>query len=453
MWGAGCGADGTGPVLPETEPQGEVGVPSEEPPPTGNARSPGIPPTEDPSGPVTPQPAPPPSLPPPQPWSYRLGGPQDDVGTGIAVDEEGRVSWVWASTLREDGDRAPVDGQRLGLTLSRYTAAGVHAWTRQFPRSRVAEPRVAASGDGAVYLSGNAFLHAVELGLGAAEDGFLVRFSAEGEPVWQRRVGQKVYGLAADAEGNVLASGEEWTAKAHVQLLTRYTADGSVAWTRKLEGAGDETEVGAVALGPSGSAVLTGTLSGELELDDWRLGAAGVRSLFIFVFEPEGTLGQARVLTGVDGRVTAVETRKDGSVVVAGESQGALSWGGTTLPDGGPFLLTAGADGQEGWLRRPACDALGLVPSLAVESTGAVVTACGSMLSFYAPDGTPRGERSLPPESCGDDPCTLMSKAVVPVSGGGLLITGHQRDGVATEAWDQDAFLRLVVPSADDEGP
>jgi hypothetical protein len=356
------------------------------------------------------------------------------------------VLWLWASTLREDEDREPVEGQRRALTLSRYTGAGAHEWTREFPRTRISEPRVGASADGAVYLGGNSFLSPVDFGLGAAEDGFLVRFSSAGEPVWQRRVGQKLRGLAVGTAGEVLVSGEEWTAAAHVPLLTRYAADGSVRWTRQLDGAGEGTEPSVVALGPSGRSVFTGTLAGVLELEDQRFGVAQTRSLAVLVFEPDGSLAWGQVLSGVDGHVTGVVERADGSVVVAGQAMGALSWGGVTLPDGGPFLLTMDAQGHEGWLRRPGCGAPGLMPSLALEEAGAVVTACGSTLSVYAPDGTPRGERTLPPEDCTLGACTFTSTAMAPAVGGGLVVTGHQRNGVATDAWNQEAVLRLVRP-------
>ncbi len=405
-----------------------------------------LPPEQVPEDPTPPEQPPEQTTPPaPEPWSYQLGGPQDDTGWDVAVDGAGHVLWVWASTLREDEDRDPVEGQQRVLTLSRYTAEGEPEWTREFPRARISEPRVGASGDGAVYLMGNAFLYPVDLGLGAAEDGFLVRFSSAGEPEWQRRVGQKVHGLTVGAAGEVLVSGEEWTEDAHVPLLTVYEADGRVRWTRTLDGAAEGSEFRAVALTPQGRMVLTGTIEGVLELDDQRFGTEGTRSLAVIAFEPDGTLAWGHVLSGVDGRVTDITARADGSVAAAGESQGAMSWDGTTLPDGGPFLLTMDAQGS-GWLRRPGCDALGLVPSLSVGGSGQVMVACGSRLTSFASDGTLQGERVLNPESCEGGACTLTSTAMTAGAGGSWLVTGYQRDGVTTHDWNQEAFLRLLVP-------
>lgn len=429
----GCGAEeASGPEpLPELTPQ--------------EPRESQVPVPSSPEGELEETPAPAPAKSPePQGWFRRVGGPQDDIGTSVAVDGEGEVAWAWVSTPRVDEDREPVEGEKLAISVGRYTAAGEPRWTREFPRNRVEGLRVGASGDGAVYLGGNAFLYSVDFGLGEAQDGFLVRFSPAGEPTWQQRVGQKVRGLAVDAAGGVLASGEEWTAEAHVPLLTRYAADGTERWTRWLEGAGEGTVPGPVALLPSEQAVLTATLSGALELDGQGFGTEGARSLAVFVFDAQGNLTWGQALEGVEGRITDVKAGLGGSVVVVGEAQGAVSWGGTTLPDGGPFVLTMEAQGG-GWLRRLGCEGTPSTPSLAVTGTGEVVAACGSRLSLYTPEGTPRGERTLRPESCTEGACTLSSAAVAATEGG-LVVTGQQRHGVTTDGWNQDAFLRFVVP-------
>ncbi|MFP2960359.1 hypothetical protein ACLEPN_21685 [Myxococcus sp. 1LA] len=171
------------------------------------------------------------------PWNQVVGGPQDDIGTSVSVSRSGDVAVVVSSTPRQDADREPVEGEKLALTLSRYAADGTPRWSREWVRNRFSDTRVAASDD-ATFLSGNAFLYSADFGLGEAQDGFLVKFSSDGTPLWQHRVGQKVYSIAADAQGGVLAAGEEWEGEfTEDPVLTRYAADGSVAWTRRFRGA------------------------------------------------------------------------------------------------------------------------------------------------------------------------------------------------------------------------
>jgi hypothetical protein len=377
-----------------------------------------------------------------------VGGPQDDSGTGVAVGRDGDVALVVSSTPRSDADREPVEGEKLALTLARYGADGRVRWAREFVRNRLSDTRVAASAgrDGAVFLSGNAFLYPADFGLGEAQDGFLVKFSVDGEPVWQRRVGQKVYAVAADAVGGALAAGEEWTAEGWEPVLTRYGAGGSVRWTRRFQGTGEGTALRAVALTGEGRAVLAGQLSDTLEVEGRTFGTRGARGFVVLVFGEDGRLVWGKEVPGAKGRVTSVAVGVDGGVTVAGDFTGLMVWGGASLGAAGPFVLTVGADGRERWLKQPACGPVTeLGPAVAVDRTGTVAVACGDVLSRHAWDGAWREEQRLTVAECRGGRCSLAAAGMAVVPGKGLAVTGWQRDG-AGESWNQDAFLRLVVP-------
>lgn len=386
--------------------------------------------------------------PPARPWFHRLGGPQDDTGTGLAVDGAGDISLVWLSTPREDEERESVPGQRRGLTLAKYGPDGARRWVRDFSRMRVDSPRVAASPSGEVFLSGNAFLHALDFGLGAASDGFLVKFSGEGQPLWQRRAGQKVYGLAADGEGGVLVSAEEWTPEGAVPVLAHHDARGAFLWTRQLEPVAEGTRLHALALAPSGRTLLAGRLRGTLTVDGRAFGTSGGQGLLLLAFEKDGRLAWGKELRGVDGHVTGLRPERNGGVVLVGELRGPLSWGGTRLPGAGAFVLAAGPDGAERWAWPLACGARPAPPAVAVDGGDQVVAVCGGMLSAYAPDGVPRDERTLPPGECPEGDCPVVGTTLDFVPGQGLTLSGYQRHGGARagDAWDQEAFLRLLAP-------
>lgn len=442
MVGVACG--GAGPSSGSDAPSAEVSTlpsgPSSATPITLVPTAPAVPATETPDSEAR-RPAPRVS-----PWYERLGGPQDDLGASVAVDGEGHVVSVWDSTPRVDGEREPVDGERRVLSLSRQAASGQHQWTREFPRNRITYPRVGASRDGAVWLSGNAPLYPVDFGLGeAAQDGFLVRFSAKGEPVWQGRVGQKVYGLATHADGDALVVGEEWTEDAHEPLLARYGADGTVRWSRHFQFPSDGTVLRAVAFTPSGYALLAGSVGGLLTVDGRTFGAEGVRSLVLLAFGPEGQLAWGQEARGVDGRVTGLAVAPDGGVVAVGESLGSLTWGKTTLAGGGAFVLAAGTEGEPRWLRRPTCGGLASEPAVAVDAEGAVAVSCGNTVSRYGADGATRDARALPVGSCFSGQCANAVTSLASVPGQGLAVTGFLRDGPAPD-WNQDAFLQLLAP-------
>ena len=380
-------------------------------------------------------------------WFHRLGGPQDDSGTGLAVDGRGDISVVWLSTPREDEERESVPGQRRGLTLAKYGPDGAERWARDYSRMRVASPRVAASPAGEVFLSGNAFLYPLDFGLGEATDGFVVKFSGEGQPLWQRRAGQKVYGMVADGEGGVLVTAEEWTPEGPVPVLAHHDARGAFLWTRQLDRVDEGTRLHALALAPSGRTLLAGRLVGALTVDGRAFGSAGGHGLLLLAFERDGRLAWGKELRGVDGHVTGLRLERDGGVVLVGELRGPLSWGGSRLSGSEAFVLVAGPDGAERWAQPLACDTKPASPAVALDDAGQVVAICGGTLSAYAPEGSQRDQRTLPPGECPEGDCPVAGTTLDFIPGQGFTLAGYQRHGArAGEAWDQDAFLRLLAP-------
>jgi len=379
-----------------------------------------------------------------EPWFHRLGGPQDDVGTGLAVDGTGHVSVAWVSTPRQDADRKPVDGERLSLNLARYAPDGRTLWTHDFPRSRVEALRVVAAPEGALFVTGNAFLYDIDFGLGAASKGFLVKFSPEGLALWQRRVGQKVHASVADDAGGVLVAGENW-ADGHAPVLAHYDAEGNDVWTRRLDAVDEGTELRAVALGPSGQVLLAGRLQGSLTVDGQTFGAPGVQGLLLLSFGQDGRLAWGTELRGVDGHVSGVKADAEGGAVLAGEFSGSFSWGGTPLSGPGAFVLAVGPGGAERWARTLPCGASPSAPAMARDGAGQVVALCGDLLSTYAADGTQREQYPLTPGECSGQTCQVTGTTLAVVPGKGLALTGRQRYGDA-ETGDQEAFVRLLTP-------
>jgi hypothetical protein len=381
-------------------------------------------------------------------WFHRLGGPQDDLGAQLVVDGRADVSLVWLSSLREDAERESVEGQRRALTLAKYGADGAPRWAHEYLRVHVESPRLGASAGGELFLSGNASLHAVDFGLGAASDGFLVKFSEDGRPLWQQRVGQKVHALAVAGDGRVLLSAEEWTPEGTLPLVALHDAAGAYLWSRQLDVADPGTQLHAVALAPSGQALLAGRLAGQLTVDGQSFGEPGRPGLVLLAFDVEGRLAWGRELRGGEGRITGLMVGPEGSAVLVGEREDSLAWAGTTLSGAGAFVLGVGPDGDARWLQPLECGAWPSPPTVALEREGSVVAACGSVLSGYAPEGTQHAQRTLSAGSCPEDNCPVSSTSLAALPGQGLVLTGSQRHGGPGAAWDQEAFLRLLPPGS-----
>lgn len=390
------------------------------------------PPSETAEGGATTSPAPTPiapSTPPAVAWFHRLGGPQDDVGTGVAVDGSGHVAVAWVSTPRQEADREPVSGEHLSFSLARYSAEGEVLWTHEFLRNRVDALRVAAAPSGELFLSGNAFLYDVDFGLPTpASDGFLVKFSPEGQALWQRRVGQKVYGTVAEASGGVFVAAEEWSARGMVPVLAHYDAEGTRTWTRSLAPISEGTALQALALTPSGRLLLAGHLVGTLTVDDSAFGTEGGEGLVLLAFGPDGGLVWGRQWADVKAPVTGLASdARGGAVLVAG---GQVR---TTTPEG-----------AERWVRPLTCDVAGAEPRVMVDAAEEVVALCGATVSTYSDEGQPGSERVLPPGECPNGTCPLWGTALAEVPGRGWVVVGAQRYGGAV--WDQEAFVRFLNP-------
>jgi outer membrane protein assembly factor BamB len=395
------------------------------------------------SGPGTTPPAE--AAPQAQSWFHRVGGTQDDLGTGLAVDGSGHVSLVWLSTPRQDADRTPVEGERLALSLARYDSEGQRLWTREFPRNRVDAPRLVASPGGELFLSGNAFLYDIDFGLGAASDGFLVKFSPEGQPLWQRRTGQKVYATAADASGGVFVAAEEWTPEGLLPVLAHHDAQGAFVWTRQLDVVAKGTELRAAARTPSGQWLLAGRLEGVLTVDGQRFGAPGVPSLLLLAFGGDGRLAWGKAWGGVDAHVSGLKADPAGGGVLVGQFSGDLTWGGSRLSGPGAFVLATGAEGTERWAHMLPCGQAPAAPAVALDGQGSVAAVCGDTLSQYTLEGRQLSEQALPPGECSEGNCPVVATALDFVPGHGLALTGRQRHGDAASG-DQEAFLRVLAP-------
>ena len=197
--------------------------------------------------------------------------------TGIPGPLRGTPGTDWAGGVTAGGTVAfaasgSVDGQPYAGGLD--AVVQTPQWTRQFGTS--ANERLygaVATADGGVIVAGytRGDLDGRHPG-SPADDGFVARFTAAGERVWLTQLGDatkadRFYGLAAAPDGGVYVAGYTSGALAGTSagdkdvVLARVGADGAVAWSRQLGGAGEDKAY-AVAAGPSGVYVAGVTSAG-----------------------------------------------------------------------------------------------------------------------------------------------------------------------------------------------
>jgi len=195
------------------------------------------------------------------------------------------------------------------------------------------------------------------------------------------------YGLAADAGGGVLMTGQfdgtvdfgggpvSSTRRAdgssiYTGFLASYGADGTLRWVRTFggrEGYGAGVDV---AVHGSGDILVGGTAHGEAQVAGTPLPGSAGRDEARGVLARFGADGTVRWVKAVGSDVHEVAFSPLGTAVAAGmvSFEKPLPWAGQVLAgDGRVFLVTAESDGTERWARRYRADS---ITGLGVDDAG-----------------------------------------------------------------------------------
>jgi outer membrane protein assembly factor BamB len=270
-------------------------------------------------------------------------------------------------------------------------------WSRAFAGVKIL---AMASGRDDDLIVAGAVSGTVDLGGGPVpgkglSNAFVACYDRAGRHLWSRRFPgegtQIATALAVDAMGRVVVTGtldrvadfgggplqSEGLTDVFVVALD---ASGKHLWSRRF-GDASEQEAGAVALAPDGSVLLTGSFDGSIDFGGGRLTSAGGGDVFVAKLDASGKhlwskrSGDAHAQ---HGRALAVDA--DGDVVLAGDAQGALDFGGSApaSPDAtGLFLARFDPGGRLLAGKRFPAEPRALVRphAVAVDRTGAVVVA------------------------------------------------------------------------------
>jgi uncharacterized delta-60 repeat protein len=237
-------------------------------------------------------------------------------------------------------------------------------------------------------------------------DIFVARYSANGTLVWAKRAGgtnyEGGYGIAALADGGLIVVGgfqgsatfgpgepgqTILTSPGSSDIfISRYNADGTLAWAKREGAASGETTF-CVGAFPGGSFVIAGNFSGSTTLGPGEAGqtvltSAGGDDVVLARFNTDGTLAWAKRAGGSNYEyASAISSFSDGSCVVTGYYEGTAVFGPgeaaqTTLTLGGVrdiFVARYNSDGTLAWAKRAGGSASQTGNAVAAFSDGACV--------------------------------------------------------------------------------
>jgi hypothetical protein len=308
-------------------------------------------------------------------WIRQFGGegPSNDELNAVAVDGGIYVAGNSSGSL-------PDDTAVFGVFLRRYDANGAVAWTRQFGTSGTqAVLGVAAAAD-AVYVVGVTRDPIDGQATFGDSDGFVCRFTAEGDQRWCRIVGTPEFddtaSAVADATG-VYIAGYTWGTLAGQTkngaftdaYIQKYDTDGNTVWTRQF-GSSDVTRAEAIAADGVAlyvAGAVRGSLGGQAP--------AGATDVFVRSYDMSGNELWTRQFGSSESDSAARIAVSAGRVYVAAVTFGALP-GQVSLGATDVFVRAYDSSGLELWTRQFGTETSDAIGGVAADWAG--VYAAGS---------------------------------------------------------------------------
>ncbi|MCA9622244.1 MAG: hypothetical protein KC731_24640 [Myxococcales bacterium] len=198
--------------------------------------------------------------------------------------------------------------------------------------------------------------------------------------------------MARDSEGNVLViggyhgdvqvGGEVLTSPGgwddDNMFLIKLDPNGQPLWSRRF---GDEgpMQVGrAVACDGNDDIIIAGGVSGTADFGGGALTASTFLDYDAFVakLDPQGNHRWSYLVGNGGQMIYTMAAHPDGTIAIAGSSEGRMSWPSGELVSRGPFVAKLDTDGALRWAKGDP-DGAGLAAGVAIGASG-VVAATGS---------------------------------------------------------------------------
>jgi hypothetical protein len=242
-------------------------------------------------------------------WAKGFTGLDNQFGYQVAVTPTGNVAFAGSFQGSINfGGGALQSGGGHDIVVARFDSFGSHLWSKRAGDAMDQRAlAVAVDNMGNTFATGQ-FAGTVNFGganlpSGGADDGFVVKYDALGNHVYSRAFGgmsaQRGQGIAADAFGNAIVTGEFWALTdfgggaqqsngKHDIFVFKLDPTGKHTWSKKF--GGGEVESGkAVAVDTAGNSWVTGSIQSPTSFItgvNIPVMPAGVDNVFVLKLEP-----------------------------------------------------------------------------------------------------------------------------------------------------------------------
>ena len=309
-------------------------------------------------------------------WSQPFGDASAQAAYSTVVDGSGNViiTGVFWGTVDFGGGTLTSAGN-TDIYVAKFDAAGAHQWSKRFGDATTEYSySVAVDGSGNVIITGW-FYGTVDFGGGlmtsaGSADMYVAKFDADGNHLWSKHFGdesgQAGRSVAVDASGNIIATGEFYgtvdfggdtltTAGGADIHVAMFDSDGSHLWSDGFGGLGQDYGFDVAADG-SGNVVVTGWFWGAVDFGGGTLTSAGGTDIFVAKFDAAGTHMWSQGFGDASSeRGNSVAADGSGNVIITGEFEGTVDFGGGMLTSAGDsdiYIAEFDATGDHLWSQR-----------------------------------------------------------------------------------------------------
>ena len=312
-------------------------------------------------------------------WTDQFGSPAWDRANGVVVDKEGNIIVAGAT-------QGALPGQTLRGSWDAYvrklTPAGAELWTHQFTNTvSVGVLALAVDGTGNIILVGHvlgALLGQTSAGL---DDAYVRKLTPAGAELWTHQFGSPAgdwaFAVATDGSGNIIVAGAadgilpgRTTAGAEDAYMRKYSPAGEELWTHQF-GSPAWDRANGVVVDKEGNIIVAGATQGALPGQT----NAGGQDAFVAKFSPVGAELWTRQFGSPDSDgATGVAADGTGNIIVAGHTLGILP-GQTRAGYDNAYVRKFSPAGAELWTREFGSPASTEAAGVAVDATGNVFAA------------------------------------------------------------------------------
>jgi hypothetical protein len=288
-------------------------------------------------------------------WTKTIGGSGDDWGYSIVADSDGNIyiTGMFAGTVDfdpETGIDNKISAGSSDIFLTKFNSDGSYAWTKTIGGSS-SDISYSATIDPSdnVYITGM-FSETVDFDPGTDIDNkisngsydiFLTKFNSDGSYAWTKTMGgsheDNGSSITTDSSGNVFVTGlfkntvdfdpgtgsDNKTSNGGYDIFTtKFSPDGSYAWTRTIGGAEDDRSW-ALATDSSGNLFVTGAFRGTPDFDpgadEDNIASHGLSDIFLTKINSDGSYAWTKTIGGPFNDVAfGMTVDKDDNIFIAG---------------------------------------------------------------------------------------------------------------------------------------